>query len=155
MDRPKMLTVKELAAELRISTDAVYKLCAEDGLPFLRVGRRFVFDLEDVKRHLADQTKRTRDVDRERVKQPPQIQEASPNGVRLVKWKPYRRRGSKIWYGDVRDKRSGQRFRFSTRETSKKRADDYIDKWIAEREKEAAHYCPHCGGEVSVVLAKR
>lgn len=46
----KLLTVKEVAAELRISPTTVYRLVKRQKIPYFRVGYDLRFDTEAIKR---------------------------------------------------------------------------------------------------------
>ena len=47
-----LLTRAELAAELRVSVDALERLIRKRKLPHFRAGRRYLFNLEEVLAHL-------------------------------------------------------------------------------------------------------
>nr|WP_263326074.1 helix-turn-helix domain-containing protein [Neobacillus sp. Marseille-Q6967] len=44
----KTMTVKELADYIGVSTDLVYKMVRLNEIPFIRVGRRFLFRKETI-----------------------------------------------------------------------------------------------------------
>lgn len=56
-----LLTVAEVADELRVSTMTVYRLIQRDELPALRIGRSYRIERDDLDAYLAGQTT---DVDR-------------------------------------------------------------------------------------------
>ena len=49
----KLITIKELITVLNISRGTIYRLC-EMGMPHYRVGQGYRFDVDDVKRWLAE-----------------------------------------------------------------------------------------------------
>lgn len=56
-----LLTVAEVAEELRVSTMTVYRLIQRDELPALRIGRSYRIERQDLEAYLDRQTT---DVDR-------------------------------------------------------------------------------------------
>ena len=52
-DRPRYLTVAEVAAQLRVSTMTVYRLLKAGQLASVRVGKSYRVREEDVDRYLA------------------------------------------------------------------------------------------------------
>ena len=56
-----LLTVAEVADELRVSTMTVYRLIQRDELPALRIGRSYRIDKSDLDAYLSN---RATDVDR-------------------------------------------------------------------------------------------
>lgn len=52
-ERPRFLTVAEVAAQLRVSTMTVYRLLKAGQLASVRVGRSYRVREEDVDRYLA------------------------------------------------------------------------------------------------------
>jgi excisionase family DNA binding protein len=56
-----LLTVAEVAEELRVSTMTVYRLIQRDELPALRIGRSYRIERDDLESYLDRQTT---DVDR-------------------------------------------------------------------------------------------
>lgn len=48
-----LLTVKEVASQLRVTARTVYKLAKEGAIPYSRVGLFFRFRQEDIDRYLA------------------------------------------------------------------------------------------------------
>lgn len=59
MSSPRILTVRELAAELRVSERLVYEHCTsrEPRLPVLRIGRRVLFRESDVQAWIDKQVR--------------------------------------------------------------------------------------------------
>ena len=53
LDRPRYLTVAEVAAQLRVSTMTVYRLLKAGQLASVRVGKSYRVREEDVDRYLA------------------------------------------------------------------------------------------------------
>ncbi len=53
-ERPRFLTVAEVAAQLRVSTMTVYRLIKAGELPAMRVGKSYRLREDDVDRFLAD-----------------------------------------------------------------------------------------------------
>lgn len=52
------MTVKELADYIGVSTDLVYKMVRLNEIPFIRVGKRFLFRQETVDNWMRDQETR-------------------------------------------------------------------------------------------------
>ena len=52
-----LLTVKELAAELRISTSNIYKLVENMEIPYIRIGTQIRFTREDISEWVMINTK--------------------------------------------------------------------------------------------------
>jgi excisionase family DNA binding protein len=50
----RYLTVREVAATLRVSSMTVYRLINSGGLPAVRIGKSFRLREDDVDRYLAD-----------------------------------------------------------------------------------------------------
>ena len=53
--RPRFMTVAEVAALMRVSTMTVYRLIKAGDLPAVRFGKSYRLDEADVDRYLADQ----------------------------------------------------------------------------------------------------
>ena len=53
--RPRYMTVAEVAALMRVSTMTVYRLIHAGDLPAVRFGKSYRLDEADVDRYLADQ----------------------------------------------------------------------------------------------------
>jgi excisionase family DNA binding protein len=56
MEKRRLLTVKELAGELRLSQSFVYKLVEGKRIPFIRIGTQIRFAADTVDQWMAKQT---------------------------------------------------------------------------------------------------
>ena len=55
-EQPKLLTVREVADSMRVSTMTVYRLIRSGALPAIRVGKHFRIRARDLHAFLEDQT---------------------------------------------------------------------------------------------------
>jgi excisionase family DNA binding protein len=55
-EQPELLTVREVADSMRVSTMTVYRLIRSGALPAIRVGKHFRIRVRDLDQYLAAQT---------------------------------------------------------------------------------------------------
>jgi excisionase family DNA binding protein len=57
-DRPKLVGIKETAEALGLATSTLYKMTSEGRLPYHKIGRRVLFDLEEIMARLRIKKRR-------------------------------------------------------------------------------------------------
>ena len=57
-DEPRLLTVREVADEMRVSTMTVYRLIRGDAFPAIRVGKHFRIRTNDLEEYLESKSTR-------------------------------------------------------------------------------------------------